>query len=88
MLITLDNVAQAHQLCFDAIEEQDYYQRLVFAAIDRYDEEGWDVTKTKDPNLICRFWNDVWAGLPDSRAIRREPFNLICDLAEGSYLEE
>lgn len=46
-----------------------------------------DISTSTDPNIICEFWNAFWFELPDSTSIRRHPFDDICELAEGEYLD-
>lgn len=83
MNITMDNVVEAHQKCIADIAAYDYY-----AHIYRKLSEAVDPVTITDPAAICGFWNDFWCALPDHMAIHRNPFDLICDIAEGSYLDE
>jgi hypothetical protein len=74
-----------HKACLIAVYQNDYYIHLLEKCLQRYPNINKGDVSLND---ICSFWNTFWAGLPDSRSIHREPFNQICDLAEGSYLKE
>lgn len=81
--ITKANVAIAHKKCIAQVAENDYYPRAYEVAVGILGEPD-NIT---DASTICRFWNIVWAALPDTIEIHRAPFYLICDLAEGDYLD-
>lgn len=40
-----------------------------------------------DDSKIVEIANDFWLALPDSAAIRRAPFFLLCDIAEHCFEE-
>lgn len=87
MNITPDNLLEAHQQCIADIEAYDYFQHVYARLYEIYETYG-DPKDLTEPSTICEFWNDFWMRLPDHMAIHRQPFFLICDLAEGSYIEE
>lgn len=74
-------IQQKHKELIEAVLAYDYYVTLFnqVKASSEIDES--------DPQSITDFWNDFWFALPDSPAIHREPFNRICDIAEGNYLD-
>ena len=82
--ITKANVAIAHKKCIAQVAENDYYPRAYEVAVGILGEP----VNITDASTICRFWNIVWGALPYTAEIHRAPFYLICDLAEGYYLDD
>lgn len=64
----------------------DYYTSLYLSALEKY---GMTVDSVNAGNYtdekIIRLANTFWEMLPDSRAIRREPFFALCDIAEHVF---
>ena len=82
-MITTETVVASHRECINAVADYDYYVNI-FSIV----AKNRQIMEMDDPTEICTFWNDFWYALPDTKAIHRAPFDLVCDLAEGSYLEE
>ena len=80
-MLTKDNVADEHHKLVEAIYAYDYYVKAF-----EYVQSSFDLN-LDNPEHICAFWNNFWFALPDNPAIRRDPFNRICDMAEGGYLD-
>jgi hypothetical protein len=81
MIITKENIQQVHAHCIEQVIFNDYYTDIA----NRLLESDGQPETTKD---IVLFWQHYWESLPDSSAIRREPFYLICDIAEKIFDEE
>ncbi len=75
-------IQQKHKELIELIYAYDYYVRI-FNQV----KEKCPVDEN-DANSVTSFWNDFWFALPYSPAIHRPPFNQICDIAEGNYLNE
>ena len=60
-----------------SIYTSDYYVNLWEQV-----KDGRDITGLSDVEL-CEMLNDFWYILPDSKAIHRAPFYVLCDLCEG-----
>lgn len=84
MNVTKENVVEYHKLVLERVLAYDYFVYILSAVQKTYPE----CENYTDPNQICVFWNEFWGQLPDTPTIRRDPFYDICDMAEGSYLEE
>lgn len=69
-----------------AIYAVDYYVMSFNACLSNHQmtPEGIDEQQYSDKQLIHLF-NDFWTMLPDSSSIRRHPFSLVCDIAEGIF---
>lgn len=80
----MNSVVEMHKSAINLIYQKDYYISLFEKLSSFHVDKVFDMT---DEEKICSFWNDFWFSLPDNNSIRREPFFLICDLAEGEYLE-
>lgn len=80
----MESVVEQHKLAVNLIYQKDYYVSRFEKVAAHSAEKVFDLV---DEKKICIFWNDFWFSLPDSGNIRRDPFFLICDLAEGAYLE-
>lgn len=69
-----------------AIFATDYYTNLYLSALEKC---GMIVDAVKNGSYtddkIIRLANTFWEMLPDSRAIRREPFFALCDIAEHVF---
>jgi hypothetical protein len=78
MIITKENIFGAHEQTLGLVYDNDYYVNI----IDRVMECRGSPETEKD---IVYFWQEVWERLPDSTAIRRNPFYEICDIAEMIY---
>ena len=72
----------------EAILEYDYYIRLFESvlAAKAMTRDGIRAELYSDEQLVS-MWNSFWWHLPDSGAIRRPPFDAICDLCESMYDE-
>ena len=81
MIITKENIEQVHAHCIEQVIVNDYYTHIANTLLDR---DGQPET----PKDIVLFWQHYWEALPDSRAIQRPPFGLICDIAENIFNEE
>ena len=81
-MLTKDNLVDEHHKLVEAIYAYDYYVKAF-----EYVKDSFDLN-LDDPEHICAFWNDFWYALPGHPAIHRDPFNRICDMAEGEYLNE
>jgi hypothetical protein len=81
MIITKENIQQVHADCIEQVIVNDYYTHIANALLEKYGEP-------ETPNSIVLFWQHYWVSLPDSSAIRRHPFNVICDIAENIFNEE
>jgi len=82
MTVTKENIVEKHLQCINDVLNYDYYVSRFKLIANQYHP-----LEMTDCGAIHTFWNEVWFSLPDSPVIHRHPFNLICDLAEGSYLE-
>jgi len=80
--ITLENLIEQHKKLIQAVYDYDYYVNAF-----EYTRENFEFDLSK-PEQISSFWHEFWYTLPDHPAIRRDPFNRICDMAEGAYLYE
>lgn len=76
MIITPDNIYDAHAKCAHDIFAKDYYVHIANDLIEHYGEPENAVD-------IITFWQRFWESLPDNKAIQRDPFYLICDIAEN-----
>ena len=81
----MNTVSEMHKQAIQAIYSTDYYVEIFNKIASFSLEKVYDM---EDEVEICRFWNNFWYALPDNQDVRREPFLLICDLAEGEYIEE
>lgn len=82
------NVIVTHKNCIDKIYSYDYFVRLFEQCVS---DEGFSkesILELTDPNKIVWFWNMFWYALPDSEAIRRHPFDIICNICEWDYKNE
>lgn len=80
------NIAHEHRKVYDEVYKNQYYLDL-FERVCLKNGGLGESYALQNPEKICSFWNTFWFGLPDSRSIHRHPFNLICDLAEGGYIQ-
>lgn len=80
----MNDVIATHRECISAVYIQQYYVDHFLQVVEMYP----DAELLTNPYEICSFWNEFWESLPDTPEIRRPPFFMICDLAEGSYLED
>lgn len=78
MQVTVNNIGQAHAKCIHEVIMNDYYTGIANTLLEKYGEP-WT---TKD---IVMFWHRFWESLPDSKSIQRDPFYLICDIAENIF---
>lgn len=69
-----------------AIYASEYYVTLFNTCLThkQMTSQGIDEHQYSDKQLINLF-NDFWTMLPDSPSIRRHPFGLVCDIAEGIF---
>ncbi len=67
--------SEEHELLVSKVFAYDYYTRVFSDLILKYTDSG---KSCQTPH----FWHDFWSALPDSPAIRRDPFFDVCDLAE------
>ena len=81
MQVTSMNLIECHRELHKLIYAYDYYVSIYEQIVEKYPVD------MADPESIHSFWNNFWYALPDTRAIQRDPFNFICDMAEGSYLQ-
>jgi hypothetical protein len=79
-MIQRNEVLESHRDTLAACYFEQYYVHIV--------DHFAKTMQVKTEGDVYAFWNRVWDALPDSPAIRRSPFFQICDLAEGSYLDE
>lgn len=66
----------------DEIYRLDYYTDLWYNIVQNFDFE------TATEYEICDILNKFWFALPDSPAIRRDPFFKLCDLSERIFDED
>ena len=78
-------IAFEHRRVYNKVYECDYYIDLFEQICEKYGGLG-ETFGLQNEEKINSFWNDFWYALPDSRSIHREPFDEICELAEGDYL--
>lgn len=71
---------EEHAALVTKVYEYDYYVELFNRVRKHYADRKMSM-------CTPYFWNDFWLALPDSSAIRREPFFEICDLAERIFDE-
>lgn len=76
-------VREKHKQLVDKCFSEEYYVGILDVL-----EGGFPSVETMTLDDISSFWNKFWWCLPDSRSIHRPPFNEICDMAEGSYLQQ
>lgn len=74
----MNEYLEMHKRCLAEVIANDYYLSIFRNVEAKYT----DIQTCEDPKIINSFWNDFWWNLPDSLAIHRQPFNLICDLCE------
>lgn len=80
--LTKNNLISEHKNLVKAIYEYDYFVNTFERAQETFELD------LAVPEQICSFWNHFWYMLPDNPMIQRDPFNRICDFAEGAYLAE
>lgn len=81
------NPIQLHKEVIEEIKNTDYFFTLyINLVVKEYPDTR--IEDEQNQEKICSFWNIFWFLLPDSPSIHRGPFNKICELAEGSYLEQ
>jgi len=85
--MNFDELAVEHRRVFDEIYENQYYLETFDRICQKFGGAG-ESFGLQDPEKINSFWNAFWYDLPDNVSIHRKPFYSVCDLAEGSYLEE
>lgn len=71
-----------HQALINQVYKNDYYVNLL-----DYVSKKFPPASEISLKEIHSFWNQFWIGLPDSRSIHRQPFNEICEICEGNYLQ-
>ena len=76
MLVTYDNVKEVHAHCIEQVILNNYYTDIANQLLEQFGEP-------ETPEEIVLFWQRFWESLPDSKSIRRDPFYLICDIAEN-----
>ena len=83
------NTIDKHKAVITEIFSHDYYvERFLRVVTRKYPNTNERIEDETNLSKICSFWNEFWFELPDSPSIHCGPFYMICDLAEGSYLEE
>lgn len=80
-MIVVTPCAENFKNLFEAIYKEGYYIDL-FESVLPVDYKSLSDREIVD---VC---NEFWCALPDSMSIHREPFTLLCDISEGSFLEE
>lgn len=85
----MTNIQQQMNYLAHAVYDEDYYIDIFVAAMNKHEMgiEGCAQYKYSDAKII-EMCNDFWLDLPDTPAIRREPFFLLCDIAEHCFDEE
>ncbi len=81
MIITKENIQQVHPYCIEQVIINNYYTHIANSLLEKYGEPD-------TPTSIVLFWQHYWESLPDSPAIHRHPFDLICDIAENILNKE
>lgn len=79
--ITKQNLVEQHKKLVEAVYAYDYY-----VAAFEYVKDSFDL-ELNSPEQICTFWNNFWYALPDNPGIHRDPFERICEMAEGAYIQ-
>lgn len=64
--------------------KEDYYLGTLRREMSKRDF-SIETLDSKTYNELHSFWNGVWWRLPDSAAIRRHPFQLLCSICEGEF---
>lgn len=70
------------RVLINKIHAYDYYVKLWNGTLNGVSEEAF---LNQNVETICNQLNDFWFALPDNGAIRREPFFLLCELAEFEF---
>lgn len=78
--ITKHNIADEHNKLVEAVYAYDYFVTTFERA-----KASFELDPTV-PEQVCSFWNHFWYMLPDHSSIRRQPFERVCDMAEGEYI--
>jgi len=82
----METFIDMHRKCIQQVVAYDYFQ-YTFEMVVR--ENGFksveQFAESTDKEEIVSTWNNFWFALPDSSAIQRKPFNLMCDICEGVY---
>ena len=82
-----ERIYNLHKHAIEEILREGYYvERFWNIVVPLYPETK--VQDETDLDKICSLWNTFWFSLPDSRVIHGYIFNLVCELAEGSYLND
>lgn len=70
----------------EQVFSEDYYIHLYTHALKTYGmtTEGVTAGEYEDAKIV-NMANSFWFTLPDSMAIRRQPFYLLCDIAEHCF---
>lgn len=76
MRVTIDNIHTVHAHCVEQVILKNYYTDIANTLLEKLGEP-------ETPEQIVLFWHRFWESLPDSRSIQRDPFYLICDIAEN-----
>jgi hypothetical protein len=80
------DIKQDAQKLQEEIFEQDYYIHLYLAALAQHGMTKEGISQGEfDENTIVNMANSFWFALPDSMAIRRQPFYRLCDIAEHCF---
>lgn len=75
-------LTERHKKLIETIYAKDYYVHIFEHVKNKC------IVNENDPQSINIFWNEFWFALPDSPVIHRAPFNEVCNMAEGEYLDE
>jgi hypothetical protein len=68
------------------IFENDYYLEVYHESLEAYKvTDEMIANHSVDEHTIVSICNRMWMDLPDCRAIRREPFFKLCDIAEHVF---
>ena len=81
-------ILSLHKSCIHELYAEQYYVSIFEGMLELYGFSKESLMKLENLNNICEFWNSFWFSLPDSKSIRRSPFFVVCELAEGEYLED
>ena len=76
MKVTVDNIPEVHAHCIEQVILNVYYTHIANTLLELFG-------RPETTEEILLFWQRYWHSLPDSPTIRREPFYLICDIAEN-----
>lgn len=80
----MTNIQQQMKQLQMQIIDNNYYEDLYNSCVINADMSRRGIQEgIYSEEQIVNLCNDFWEALPDSHAIQRKPFRLLCDLCEG-----